>query len=420
TTPLALLWARRRLHGDHTRTAAYFGVALSFGLMTSLGFASYLLGIAVLIVALTIWLDLLALVDVGAARGHRQEALVTGVTTLLLLAHGFAFAIFIALATVCAAATGRRGARLLRLRALAPVIAFAAWMAWTQRTSALPAGSVSMPNANLALQSHFQGIVDKLSLLFTPTLLTRTGLDTFVGLVLWAVLLGGCVAARREARTPEIAVSWRHTRALLACIGAVLLAFFALPHSVGWFGFIDGRLVPLVLLLAVMAVRRAALGQRFARIYDRTAPIAACAMVVVALVASHFFQSEARGWREVLASVPAQSRLLNLPLDPNSDIFTGHPFVHYDKLVLADRPVVVSDVWFHQGSAIFPTAANPALGLPATYSESNLRFVDWHAYRWSDWDYVLIRTRPAADQPPVPSALALAAHIGGWWLFRTH
>ena len=80
-------------------------------------------------------------------------------------------------------------------------------------------------------------------------------------------------------------------------------------------------------------------------------------------------------------------------------MFTAHPFVHYDKLVLADRPVVVSDVWFHQGSGIYPTADNPALRLPDTYSESDLRSIDWPAYRLADWDYVLIRTRPAASEP---------------------
>jgi hypothetical protein len=143
-------------------------------------------------------------------------------------------------------------------------------------------------------------------------------------------------------------------------------------------------------------------------------------MVIIALVASQLFQHEARGWREVLSVVPAEARLLNLPLEPNSDVFTAHPFIHYDKLALAERPLVVSDVWFHQGSALYPTAQNPALRLPSSYSESDLRRIDWPAYRLDDWDFVLIRTRPDSAQPYVPSSLALAAHRGGWWLYRTH
>jgi hypothetical protein len=142
-------------------------------------------------------------------------------------------------------------------------------------------------------------------------------------------------------------------------------------------------------------------------------------MIAIALTASYAFQPEADGWREVLARVPEDARLLNLPIDPNSSVLTAHPFVHYDKLVLADRPVVVSDLWFHQGSAVFPTAADPALALPSTYSESDLRVVDWPSYDLASWDYVLIRTRPTAAPPRVPAALALEAHRGGWWLYHS-
>lgn len=82
-------------------------------------------------------------------------------------------------------------------------------------------------------------------------------------------------------------------------------------------------------------------------------------------------------------------------------------------------PVVVSDVWFHQGSALYPTPQNPQLRLPPSYSEGDLRFVDWPAYSLGDWTHVLIRTRPGAAEPAVPGSLALDAHQGGWWLYRT-
>jgi hypothetical protein len=420
-TPLALLWARRRLHGDRTTTAGYFGVAFSFGFMTLLGFASYLLGIAVLVVALTTWLELLAAVDRRDPRARRCEVAVALLAPLVFVAHGDAFAIFLLLAGVSSLATGRRWARVARVRALAPALGLAGWAEWTQRASVLVAGSVALPNATL--QPHFQGPLDKLSLLVTPTLMTRSGIDVAVGLGLWVVLLLCVFATLRSGRAgPESGrqtASGSHSCALLVCLAVLSATFFALPHSIGWFGFADGRLVSLLMLLAVMAVRRDALGPRLAHLFDRSAPAAACVMVALALVASHLFQREARGWREVLARVPSEARVLNLPLDPNSDIFTAHPFVHYDKLALADRPIVVSDLWFHQGSAIYPTAENPALRLPASYSESDLRVIDWAAYHLDDWDYVLIRTRPDSPEPPTPAAIELAAHLGGWWLFRT-
>jgi hypothetical protein len=426
-TPVALLWARRRLHGDRTTTAAYFGLALGFGFMTLLGFASYLLGVAVLIVALTVWLELMTAADARAPDAARWELASACLAPCVLLAHGHAFVIFLGLAGVCALATGDRWQRLLRLRALLPAVALAAWAAWRDRVGVLPAGSVAMPHP--ALGAHFQGVFDKLSLLITPTLITRTGIDATVGVFVWGVIVLAIVATARSLRSPpgagaaiaeapQDSASRAHSKALLASLAVLATAFLVLPHSIGWFGFVDGRLVPLLLLLGLMAVRRPALGPALRVTFERGAPVAAGAMVVIALVASQVFQGEASGWREVIDAVPANARLLNLPIDPNSGVFTAHPFVHYDKLVLADRPVVVSDVWFHQGSAIYPTADNPALHLPDTYSESDLRSIDWPAYRLSDWDYVLIRTRPAASEPSVPPDLALALHRGGWWLYR--
>jgi hypothetical protein len=273
-------------------------------------------------------------------------------------------------------------------------------------------------------------VSDKLGLLVTPTLMTRTGIDFIVAVIIWGFALTCTVLTLRTLRSaaeqstgsasparPDPGV--RHSRALFACALVVTLVFLALPHAVGWFGFVDGRLVPVVLFLALLGIRREALPRAVRHGLDYGAPVVAATIATLAMVASYRFQDEAKGFREVLARVPSESRLLNLPLDPNSDVFTAHPFVHYDKLVLAERPIVVSDVWFHQGSALYPTPANPALNLPSSYSESDLKQIDWPAYRLEDWDWVLIRTRPSSGQPHTPEGLALEDHRGGWWLFRT-
>jgi hypothetical protein len=289
--------------------------------------------------------------------------------------------------------------------------------------AAVPAGSAPLPHATIA--AHFQGPLDKLSLLITPTLLTRTGADALVGLLLWVVVLCAAIATARslkdvapEEPTSREQSSRAHARALLASAAALFALFLILPHSIGWFGFVDGRLVPLVLLLAIAAVRRPALGRRLTNAFDCSPPLAAGAMVSIALIGSSSFQTEAEGWREVVALVPADARLLYLPIDPNSHVLTAHPFAHYDKLVMTERPSVVGDLWFHQGSAVYPTGQNPALRLPASYSASDLRGVDWPSYRLEDWEYLLLRTRSSAPEPSVPAALTLLYHRGGWWLFR--
>ncbi len=423
-TPLVVLWARRTLHGDRSTAGGYFAIALGFGFMTVLGFASYLLGIAALLAVLTLWLKLLVAADRGAADAWRWETAIALAAPALFLVHGDAFVVFLGLTAASASSTGQRAARWMRLRALAPAVTLAAWVAWRERASALPVGSAPVPHAGFV--AHFQGPFDKLTLIITPTLITRTGLDAIVAVFLWGVLGGAAVATARSLGRPRPVPLGAteddgaiHARALLVSAVAAFVAFLVLPHSIGWFGFVDGRLVPVVLFLMLLAVRRETLGGGLlGAAFDRGSVAAATVMVAIAFAASWSFQGEAVGWREVLHDVPTGARLLNLPIEPNSRWFTGHPFVHYDKLALAERPLLVSDVWFHQGTGLYPTADNPSLRLPDGYSESDLRSLDWASYRLSDWDYALVRTGVAAVQPAVPARLTLATHRGGWWLFR--
>lgn len=421
-TPFALLFGRWRLHGDRTATTGFLGIALSFGLMTLLGFASYTLGVAVMLVGLTLWLELLVAAD-DRASTVKRELLVAVYAAFIFVAHGHAFVLFLILAGIATLACGDRWRRLLRLRALVPALSLAAYVAWLEHGSKAPPGAVPAAQANFEL--HFQAPYDKLSLLVTPTLISRTGIDIAIGAVLWTLLVGAVVATFRDrliatddaSTSLRIVAEKKHSKALLAGALVIGAIFLALPHAIGWFGFVDGRLVPLFLFLCVLAYRRPSLGG-FGPALDRSAPVLAFGMTALALVASWRFQAEARGYHEILADIPTEAHLLNLPIDPNSSIFTAHPFIHYDKLALAKRPIVVSDIWYHQGTALYPTSENPAPRLPASYSESNLLVIEWDKYKMSDWDYALLRTRPEAAQPWTPPYLTLADHRGGWWLFK--
>ena len=420
--PLAIVDARRRLYGEVTPAFGLIGIPLGFGLMTIFGFATFLLGVAVLVECMSLWLDLLAHVDAPARDRRRREIAVMACAALLFVTHGFAFVIFLALAATALVAAPLTVRRVLAALTLAPAVALAAYAAWIERAAALPPGSAPAPAPRSGVL--FQSFADKLSLLATPTLMTRSGVDLAIGVVIWVIAIAGVVATVRwrghSLNAPAATSRARsHARALLACVALLAFAFAALPHEIGWFGFVDGRLVLVVLVVALLAVPPAAMGRKLVFAYQRIVPPLSGAIVLLALVTSYRFQDEARGYREVLSNVPAFARLLNLPLDPNSDVFTGHPFVHYDKLVLAARPELVSDVWLHQGSALYPRAGNPVLDLPAAYVSSDLRGVDWGAYRLADWDFVLIRTKPSAAPPVVPPSLRLVSRVGGWSLYRT-
>lgn len=419
-TPLAMLHARRRLFGDTTPVYGYLGVALSFGFMTLLGFASYLLGVAVMLFGFVMWLQLLVAADDGAPDLRKRELSMAAFAPLIFVAHGHAFVLFLLCAGVSTLCLGFRKERIVRLRVLLPALTLAGWVAWIERGSTTPSGSVPVVPP---LVSVFQSPEAKFELLATPTLMTRSGIDFFVGIALWTFAIActffmvRSIAKDTRAATKRTAEE-RHCRALYVSAGTLFAMFLVLPHIIGWFGFVDGRLLPIILMLALLGVRREVVPRRLAVAGEIGMPAAAFVLSSVVLVSSYRFQDEAKGYREVLARVPAQATLLNLPLDPNSDVFTAHPFVHYDKLVLAERPVVVSDVWFHQGSALYPTPENPALRLPPSYVESDLKVIEWPKYHLEDWEYVLIRTRPSASQPYTPNELTLDEHIGGWWLFK--
>jgi hypothetical protein len=408
-TPLALTFARRRLQRDRSPLAGFVGITLSFGLMALLGFASYLTGVAILIVVLTLWLELLAM----RGPAWKREIVVALAACFLFISHGHAFVIFLGIAGVTALAAAPRKERLLRLRALAPSFVLAAWSASQARGT--PEGAAHVEWATNGV--HFQSAFDKFTLLVTPTLMTRTGIDFTLGIAVWVVIVSATVMTVRALRhaTDEAAT---HSRGLLAAAAACALAFLVLPHNIGWFGFVDGRFVPLVLMLCFLALRRSAITPRLQRILDRGSIGAAAIITMVALFANHRFQNEARGYDRVLGRIPTGARLLNLPLDADSDIFAAHPFIHYDKLVLAERPIITSDLWFHQGTGVYPKPGNPALTLPESYTPSDLKKIDWPDYRLSEWDYVLIRTRPDARTPSTPVSLELVEHEGGWWLYK--
>jgi hypothetical protein len=401
TLPAAMLFARKEFHGQWEPIVGFAGVILSFGFMTVLGFASYMLGLSLLLFTLPCWFRVL----LNSSNIKKDAVVLAGMVLLLFVAHGHAFLLFLgtaAVSCVLSQAAGRKQA----VFSLLPALTLAALVAGFERTSGIPAGS-ALVSPHIA--TTFQPLPDKLSLLITPTLMTRTGVDFLVGIVLWIFVLFVVIRASKERATLSEA-----SKILLIVTALFFLTFLALPHTIKWFGFVDGRIVPLFLIFPLIA----AASLPGALLVRRVSPLMTALVVGGVWIASARFQSEAAGYKEVLGQIPANARILNLPVDPDSAVFTGHPFVHYDKLVLLDRPAIPSDVWFHQGTALYPTPANPSLSLPESYVESNLGTIAWNDYSLDAWDYVLIRSRDPKLLGRVPDSLHPVDHRGGWWLLQ--
>ncbi len=315
--PAAVLYARQRLYGDCRSFFAYVALILSFGYMTIMGFASYMLAVAVFIVALTEWLVLLAKLDAGSDT-TRSEIEVACLSILLFVSHGFVFILFAFVAGLTAISGGSRISRLLRLRALVPAGLIICYSLWIERTERLPV----IPAA--ALMLHFQGLIDKLSLFATPTLTTRTGVDVAIGLLIWLAVIVAAVKSVRASENVSIATQG-HIRSLCIASLVTLGVFAVLPHTIGWFGFVDGRLLPLTLLTGLLAINPGAFSAKMQSWATRTAGIAAALIVALLLIASYKFQDEASGYAEILDAIPENSRILYFPLEPDSRILVGHP-----------------------------------------------------------------------------------------------
>jgi hypothetical protein len=93
--------------------------------------------------------------------------------------------------------------------------------------------------------------------------------------------------------------------------------------------------------------------------------------------------------------------------------------VHADKRLLVEKPVVLSDLWFHQGTGVYPSRCNPVVRVPGAYREAHLGPLEWPSIDRRDWDFVLVRLQPAARAIEVPGDLRLVVHAGGYWLYAS-
>lgn len=380
--PAALAYARWRLTRSITPRELYAGMALGLGLCTLLGLTSFQLGVVLALAANADWLAHLT-------TPTRASALrVTTLTLLVLFTHGFAFVLLLAIATIALYTYSRAQYTLRTLAPWIPATLLAIGALWAVATLHTVA-----PASDWA--PRYEGALAKLKLLLAPTLMTRYGADAAMSLPLW------WLTARALAKAPADPIQ----RALRLQIVTLLVGFTLAPHAVGWFGFLDARLLPLAMALACLLDLRP----------SRWWPIAACVNLSSALIACVYFAHEATGATETLAKIPTGTRLLHLPIDPDSASFAVHPFLHYDKLAMLERPLLVSDLWTHQGSAVYPRPGSPVLTLPRT-PHSVISAPEWDRYRWQEWDYVLIRSRA---EPAPPAQLRLEHHVGGFWLYRT-
>ncbi len=412
--PFALAKADQRVSGVLRTEALAIGLLVALGFMTLMGFASFLLAMAfyTFLVGLSLT-ELERSEDEGATASNgawKRRASLAALTAALVLVHGHAFLLLgLTLACFFFARPNRRAAKHLFLT-LAPAALFALFLFVRQNLTIAPAAAAKIPYAPLG--TRFQGPLAKLGLLATPTLFSRFGIDALIALTLVVYAAAIVFVASRNFRSGTL-----RQRRLLIAIGAFSLLFVGLPHSIGWFGFVDGRLLMPIIFLVVLlrgsvidggarasGARDSSLVQKGLLHFEHAAPFFALIQAVVVVVATFLFQTEAREFSTVAHLVPADARLLYLPFRSESRFVTGHPFLHYDKLILAEHPLVVSQFWWHQGTGIYPTEKSPAIAIPRNYLELDQGKPHWDRMALDSWTHVLVR---GSDSVPEQAHLIL-------------
>jgi hypothetical protein len=293
---------------------------------------------------------------------RRAEMRVALAALVAAFTHGFALLLLVfvmAVGTLWAPPrTDAPDDRRRALWTLAPGLAVLALMWWRDRGF--------YPALEATPMVGYAGFADKLALPFLPTLLSRLGVDVAVAVALWLLLGAALLATLKTTTIDDDPVARR--RLVLARVSVVMLAVGLLaPTRIGWFGSVDLRLCSTALLLAVLALAPAAFGPGLRRLLGRAPPLLAGVMVATLLVALVLFQAEARAPAAALARVPAGSVRPDLRLSPTSRVWAARAYLHWDKLLLLDRDVLISNPWLHQGTALRPAADHlrPAAGAAA-------------------------------------------------------
>lgn len=400
-TPWAVVRLRRRLSTEGwDPTYALIGLFACLGLMLMFGFASYLTGTAVMLVALDAFLAI-----PESRTPWRHVALAAAFAVFTFYAHGFSLLVLGALVLAIIATDVPRMRQMSIAAALVPagVCALSSQLALRDVTAHVSKSEALAPTL-------FQGPLDKLSLLVSPMLISRFGVDVALGLLLWgSIFVGAWTCWGRNNHWPSSVGRKRVLRGGLALLGLFLL----LPHNAHWFGFVDGRLLPTSFLLVALALPE---GWWTARRRDAAALLTVAQCTVLATCVA-MFQSEMQGFDDIAQALPNDMRVLNFPIDANSRYVVGHPFVHVDKLLVLKRPELLSDLWLHQGTGLYARDANPALHLPSQYASTQVQ--EGRALEGislEEWDYALLR-KESMVPPPVPPGWEPRRQSGAWWLY---
>ncbi len=343
------------------------------------GFLNYSLSIGLALAAFAFYVDPRR----STARTVAQAALIAAT----VLSHVYGLAMLIGLVGLYAVAGGYRALR-ERVWSLAPLVLGVAVWAWSARATH-GYGTGLDPGLRQRLRELPGSILGGY----------QDASESYLLMLLVAALfaLGGfaipVTRAKLRAASPVERVAWGFFAVNACC-------YFVLPQSTWAAKFIHFRHAFLALALLPVAARATVERARLLRL--ALPAIAAGATLICTWAHFALFDREARGFDEVVASVPMNPRLLAMVMDPNGGVMANHPYLHFAAYAQAARGGVISTT-FPRVFWNLPVGWRADAGVPETPEN-----FEWWPQRYDEggfghfYDYALLRVQSADPLTPSP------------------
>lgn len=365
---------------------------LVFNVFYFMGFANYITALPLVFWALALLQRCLDVADGKVA--WRQVAGLGAVALLLFYSHAQAFVMYGCLAACALLLGGQswhprhwcRSAAHLAPAGLAMVV-------WTSRSLILASGAdwqKGHGGRNVApAQAAWEDISDRFAHVGSWFLDGYRGdEDEKIALVWILLVLALAVLVRRAPDAPIPARPWRDRLPMLWMALAVAMYLLS-PLSYRWIWPISYRFVPVVAMLAVVALPAGRLPWRWATVLVPATALALWSSQVHCAKAREF-AAEVGPIREIVAKADTGKKLIALIYGAGSSVLQQAPFLHLGQYYVVDRGGMASFSFanFPQSPVLYPDVGGPPQ-FPPRFEWTPERFTWAQHGHW--YDYVLVR-----------------------------
>lgn len=362
-TVAAMLWLAREAHG-RVPASAGFALPLAYAFPFQLGFVNFALSAALALAGLALWIRL-----ARARRDMLRIALFAAVAGLVWLCHSFGWAMLGLFALgaewVIRGERGERGRRRIALTMLG-----VAPMAWPQLAAMLAGVTMAGDTGDwFDLSAKAQWVA---ALLRERWKLYDVGCVIALALMLWTAI-----------RSPRLVFA-----PLLGAPALLGLAAFVLtPRLFAGGAYVDMRLLPYAVALALLAIR--VTDDRAAQRVAAGGAALFALRIVTSTVAFAWFAQDQQRELAAVAHIPSGAAVLSLVAEPSPADWINPRLSHLAGIAVARRRAFTNEQWAIAGQQL--VAPRHPAAAPLDRDPSQLVYPRGEPYAQTDFDQAIAR-----------------------------